>query len=309
MSNYNSNNPSMRVLFGGDTALIVQNNMFYLEKDGVEPTIPVSSEFVLDLVVNLKEQQAGSQTLLADRDAEIKRLKSVEHTLCLAVGESDKAIQRLKGERAELRDDLTAANAECELLVTEVQHLKELISGNKGVEELYTAQQSLYKAQDEIRRLKADIAEKDEAIEVLRDKASHYAAVRDNAVMHGYGQAKEIERLRSYIEELADSTDSDVIASQCRNVLEESSLPHQTKQPDTRKLCEDWKPINQAPDEESRYLVSDGHNVGFGWRISDGSWFADDAAPLLSEEISLYMPIPIPQPAPKGEDSNADYRQ
>lgn len=50
------------------------------------------------------------------------------------------------------------------------------------------------------------IAEKDEAIKELHERASHYAAVRDNAVEYGYEQAQEIKRLRKALEAIKNST-------------------------------------------------------------------------------------------------------
>lgn len=50
--------------------------------------------------------------------------------------------------------------------------------------------------------LQQQLAEKDEAINELHEKANHYAAVRDNAVDHGYKQALEIGKLRQVLEDI-----------------------------------------------------------------------------------------------------------
>ncbi len=52
----------------------------------------------------------------------------------------------------------------------------------------------------------AELAEKDAAIKELHDRASHYAAVRDNAVDYGYKQAQEIHKLRKALEDIRNST-------------------------------------------------------------------------------------------------------
>lgn len=59
-------------------------------------------------------------------------------------------------------------------------------------------------AKDEIDRLTSELAEKDATIKELVKRASHYAAVRDNAVDHGYKQAKEIGILRKELEWYAE---------------------------------------------------------------------------------------------------------
>lgn len=58
-----------------------------------------------------------------------------------------------------------------------------------------------------------------------------------------------------------------------------------------------WVPIRHL-DKEIRCLVSDGENYYMGGYMTcigdDGSWYADDNAPILSEDITHYRLIDLP---------------
>lgn len=59
----------------------------------------------------------------------------------------------------------------------------------------------------------------------------------------------------------------------------------------------EWKSIMQPP-PEGRYVISDGRHVAQGM-FTDGTWYADDAAPIFSEDIRFYMVVLPPGQEPE----------
>lgn len=86
-----------------------------------------------------------------------------------------------------------------------IQELSELVADaeyKKKHSEIARTTLKLVKAYSEACN---QLTEKDATIGKLHERVSHYTAVRDNAVNHGYEQAMEIKRLRKALEEVRDT--------------------------------------------------------------------------------------------------------
>ncbi|WP_374718342.1 hypothetical protein [Neobacillus sp.] len=65
-----------------------------------------------------------------------------------------------------------------------------------------------------------------------------------------------------------------------------------TTEPTGAQKVYNWVPATISP-AEGRYIITDGRQIGQGGYY-DGQWYADDLAPLMSEDITHYMIIQPP---------------
>lgn len=100
----------------------------------------------------------------------------------------------------------------------------------------------------------------------------------------------EATRLREALSKIIDvlTDDTSINAQRINNIIIEAfSSSHRE---------DGWIPADKTP-AAGQYLVSDGNQVSFGWWMEgsdDRRWYAADAAPFLSEDITHYRPIPVP---------------